>query len=324
VIPDSWKRHYEDYALKTAVKSALTAWGVATHRLRRMPDFLIIGAQRAGTTSLYSYLVAHPAIAPAVPSKGVHYFDTEFQKSLAWYRGHFPTAVTARYASARWGVDLLTGEASPYYLFHPDVPRRVAEALPNVKLIALLRNPVDRAHSHHAHEVARGFEELPFDQALHREPSRLEGEAEKLKADARYSSFAHQHHSYLARGLYQEQIERWHAFFPRDQIRILSSERFFAEPATALAEVQDFLCVERRPLAEYREYNERKREPLTPATRERLEEFFAEPNRRLFDYLGVDFGWNRGSESTGSTLAAGSRAPDGLYVEQRRSRRPGS
>jgi hypothetical protein len=121
----------------------------------------------------------------------------------------------------------------------------------------------------------------------------LKGEPEKLKADPYYTSFAHQHHSYLARGLYREQIERWHAFFPSEQLRILSSERFSVDPAAVLAEVQDFLGVEQRPLVAYKEYNSRKREPLNPATRERLERFFAEPNRRLFDYLGVDFGWNR-------------------------------
>jgi hypothetical protein len=293
VIPRSWKRHYKDYALKTAVKSAVTAWGVATNRFRRVPDFLIIGAQRAGTTSLYHYLVSHPAIAPAMPSKGVHYFDTEFQRSWAWYKGHFPTVLAARYARLRRGVEMLTGEASPYYLFHPGVPGRVADALPDVKLIVLLRNPVDRAFSHHANEVARGFEHLPFEEALEREPERLAGEEERLKADSRYASFAHQHYSYVARGLYLQQLERWHACFPRDQLLIASAERFWADPGGVLASIHDFLGVQRRPLGRYETLNAREREPLKPATRERLEALFAEPNRRLFEYLGVDFGWNR-------------------------------
>jgi hypothetical protein len=305
VIPDAWKRHYEEYALKTIVKGAITAWGVATHRLRVVPDFLIIGAQRAGTTSLYHYLVSHPAIAPAMPSKGVHYFDTQFQRRWAWYKGHFPSVLAAHSTRIRRGIDLLTGEASPYYLFHPEVPGRVAEALPGVKLIVLLRNPVDRAYSHYANEAARGFERLSFEEALEEEARRLTGEAEKLKADPRYNSFAHQHYSYLARGRYREQIQHWHAFFPREQLHIASSERFLADPAGVLGEIHDFLGVPRRPLGIYHKHNARTRQPLKPATRERLEAFFTEPNRQLFEYLGVDFGWNRGSKGESYRLAEG-------------------
>jgi hypothetical protein len=292
ILPESWKRHYEDYALKTAVKKAVTAWGLATASVRRLPDFLIIGAQRSGTTSLYHYLVAHPAIAPAVPSKGVHYFDTEFHHTLRWYKAHFATVLTATYTRARWNARLVRGEASPYYVFHPDVPRRVAAALPNVKLVILVRDPIERAYSHHAQEVARGFEQLPFEEALEMEAERLRGEHERILADPGYTSFAHQHHSYLARGLYIEQIARWQRFFGREQFYIAAYERFASQPAAVLDEVYDFLGVEPRPLAAYARYNERRRTRMHPDTRQRLAEFFAEPNRRLFEYLGVDFGWN--------------------------------
>jgi hypothetical protein len=306
IVPESWRRHYEEYALKTAVKRAAVAWGFVTFPLRRLPDFLIIGAQRAGTTSIYHYLVAHPTVAPAIPSKGVHYFDTEFHRTLGWYKGHFATVFASAYTRGRRGTTLLRGEASPYYLFHPAVPGRIADVLPNVKLIVLLRNPVDRAYSHHAQEVARGFEELPFEDALEREAERLHGEAEKLRADSRYTSFAHQHYSYLARGLYREQLERWHRLFPRDNMYIGAYERFVIEPDSVLAEIHDFLGIERRRLPSYGRYNARERKPMRPDTRGRLEEFFTEPNRRLFDYLGVDFGWNdRRRESSRVRPAAG-------------------
>jgi hypothetical protein len=300
-MPASWKRHYEEYALKTAVKRGITAWGVSTQRLRRLPDFLVIGAQRGGTTSLYDYLVAHPSIVGAMPSKGVHYFDTAYPRGLRWYRGHFPTALKATYVEARHGAPMLTGEASPYYLFHPEVPSRVAADLPSVRLVALLRNPVDRAYSQYANELARGFEHLSFEEALEKESERLAGEEAKLGSDDGYVSVAHQHHSYLARGLYVDQLERWHAVFPRDRLLVLSSERFFADPGASLDVVYDFLGVQRRRLATYPAENARPRDPLRPETRERLEQFFAEPNRRLFAYLGVDFGWNNG----GSTAATG-------------------
>ena len=160
---------------------------------------------------------------------------------MGWYASRFPTKLTAWSVARRHGTELLTGEASPYYLFHPLVPHRVAEHLPRVKLIALLRDLVGRAYSHYQHEVARGFETLSFEEAIEAEPARLAGEAERLLAEPLYHSFAHQHHSYLARGRYHEQLERWRARFDDEQLLVLSSERFFAEPERTFRQVLDFL-----------------------------------------------------------------------------------
>ena len=132
----------------------------------------MIGTQRGGTTSLYRHLVAHPQVESATPSKGVHYFDKEPDKSLNWYRAHFPLA--------RDGGPI-SGEGSPYYLFHPLVPARVAEALPDVRVIAMLRDPVERAYSAYKQEYARGFEDAEtFERALELEPERLDGEEERM------------------------------------------------------------------------------------------------------------------------------------------------
>jgi hypothetical protein len=291
-VPAAWKRHYDEFAVKTAAKQAITAWGVATQRLRGLPDFLIIGAQRAGTTSLYEYLTAHPAVVGAMPSKGVHYFDTEFARGTGWYRGHFPGVVKERYVRRRHG-QMLTGEASPYYLFHPEVPARVAAVLPRIKLIALLRDPVERAYSQYANELARRFEHLSFEEALDAEEQRLAGESEQLRADPGYVSFSHQHHSYVSRGFYLEQLERWEAFFPEDQLLVLDSSRLFANPAAVLRDVQSFLGLEPHGLRSYPVANARARDGIRPETRQRLSTLFAEPNRRLFCHLGIDFGWNR-------------------------------
>jgi hypothetical protein len=139
----------------------------------------------------------------------------------------------------RHGLGLRSGEASPYYLFHPHVPGRVAEHLPGVKLIALLRDPVQRAYSHYQHEVAGGFETLSFEEAIEAEPARLAGETERLLAEPLYNSFAHQHHSYVARGHYAEQLDRWRPLFGDGQLLMLSSERFFADPGRTFGRVLD-------------------------------------------------------------------------------------
>ena len=113
-------------------------------RLRMLPDFVIIGAQKSGTSSLYDFVVQHPAILPAA-KKELHYFSLGYKKGEYWYRLRFPIRASQK---------LLSGEASPIYLFYPMVPGRMKKLLPDVKLIVILRNPVDRAYSHY-HDTKR-------------------------------------------------------------------------------------------------------------------------------------------------------------------------
>src|SRR5262245_18320944 len=116
----------------------------SAHRKRTMgnPHFIIIGAQRCGTTSLYNYLIRQLGVIPAA-MKEVHFFDLNYQKGNEWYFSQFPEL----------GRDQITGEASPYYIFHPRVPQRIKNLLPSIKLIVLLRNPTNRAFSHYQLQV---------------------------------------------------------------------------------------------------------------------------------------------------------------------------
>ena len=145
----------------------------------------------------------------------MHFFDTRYDKGMAWYRAHFPTSAYRALFRVRHGADLVTGEASPYYLFHPHVPFRLAQHLPNVKLIAMLRDPIERTYSQWQHELSRGFEHLDrFEDALDAEPGRLAGEVEKMNADPDYKSLSHQHHTYMARSRYADQIDVYRSLFP--------------------------------------------------------------------------------------------------------------
>ena len=289
----TWRRTFRSripVRAKHAIRSAQSTWGRSTSSLRLLPDFLIIGAQRGGTTSLYKYLAEHPAVAAPPLGKGAHFFDTNFARGEAWYRGHFPTRLVGR--AARGGRPRITGESSPYYLFHPHAPSRVAAMLPGVKLIAMLRDPVTRAHSHYWHEVARGFESLSFDEAIEREPERLEPELARLRADPDYNSFAHQHHSYLSRGLYAQQLDAWYSLFPRESILVVSSEEFFAEPDRVFRRVLAFLGLPARSLPFYEPFNPREYPPMADETRRRLVAYFAEPNARLAALVdAAEMGW---------------------------------
>ncbi len=266
--------------------------------IRLLPDFLIIGTQRGGTTSLHRYLDAHPCVGPAA-NKDLHFFDRRFHKGLGWYRGHFPTSIEKYYAERLRGQPFVTGEASPSYLFHPYAPQRVAKAMPRVKLIVLLRNPVDRAYSQYHHAVELGHETIStFEEAIEGEEERAAREREKIQKDEHYYSEQYKHLSYLSKGIYVDQLQAWMDLFPREQFLILKSEDFYADPAASFKEVLTFLGLpEIEPLVRkkaFKQYNNNAySSKMDPATRKRLIEYFEPHNARLYDLLGVNFGWDK-------------------------------
>jgi hypothetical protein len=255
-----------------------------TGPLRGLPSLLILGAQRSGSTSLFNYLVQHPDVLPPL-GKEIHYFDLHYQRGLNWYRGRFPYA-------HRLGGGTLTLDASPYYLLHPLAPERAARLLPGAKLVALLRNPVERALSHYQHEVRGGRESLPFERAIEQEAERLSGEEERLRSDPSYYSFNHHRYSYVRRGRYLEQLRRWVEHFPRSQLLVLQSERLFADPVGATATVHEFLGVRPHRLEHYKPFLHGAYDRAMPAgVRTRLVEYFEPHNRELYDWLGKEFDW---------------------------------
>jgi len=263
-----------------------------TSPLRVLPDFLVIGAAKCGTSSLYSHLVTHPAIAPAL-KKEIYFFDHAFERGLGHYRSQFPTVLEKRRCENSGAGAFRTGEATPCYLFHPHVPRRVAATLPGARLIVLLRNPVDRAYSHYNMTRRMLFEDLSFEDAIDREPARVAGELERMTEDENYFSYRRWHFSYLGRGRYAEQLERWLACFPREQLLILTSGDLFAAPAESYREIMAHLGLPAwQPAANHRT-NFIPYPRMSPETRQRLVEYFAPHNQRLYELLGREFDWDK-------------------------------
>jgi hypothetical protein len=282
--------------VRSGVKRALRAYGVGTSPIRPLPDFLVIGAKRGGTTSLFRYLLEHPCVAPLFPSaqqvKGVHFFDVRFDRGTGWYRSHFPSSPYRWWVKATRGCASLAGEASPYYLAHPTAAARARRVVPGARLIVLLRDPVERAYSHYRERVRHADEDLTFEEALDREPERLNGEIDRLVRDPGSYSHAHEHHAYLAQGLYADHLARWLGLFPRSQLLVLFSERLFADPAGAYAEVLRFLGLRPWEPDAYPALNfHPPEEDMQPATRERLARFFAPHNVRLAELVGVVPPW---------------------------------
>ncbi|MFG2076587.1 sulfotransferase family protein [Nonomuraea maritima] len=281
--------------LKRPVLSVSRSTGRFTAGSRMLPSFLIVGAQRCGTTSLYRALAQHPLLRKPVLHKGVHYFDVAYDRGLRWYRAHFPLQVGAALLARRYGGPAQAYESSPYYLFHPLAGERIAATLPDVKLIVLVRDPVERACSAHAHELARGFEtESHLETALELEEQRLAGADELLRALPYGQHRSHRHHAYRARGRYADQLDRLSALFGRDRILVLDSHRFFTAPEPVYDRVLEFLGVPHLGHPVFERHNGRPAPRPVPRDLERsLREHFEPYDARLTSWLGEEPSWRR-------------------------------
>jgi hypothetical protein len=264
-------------------------------RLRHAaPDFLIIGAQKAGTTSFYEYLARHPQLLASRESgrgwKEIHFFDREdhYRKGMGWYLRHFP--------SRRTSAGRLVFEGTPEYLFFERIPERIRKDLGPLPLIAMLRDPAERAYS--AWRMFHSFEtsEQPYLRSIHDPRSFAEAIDEELggaEPPPGYRCF------YVARGRYAEQLRRYEARFGRERLLVLDFGRFGSELPAVLNETAAFLGVEAFPPdllaeADATRFNTGLKRDATPEegqTIERLREYYRPHDEALWDWLGTRFGW---------------------------------
>lgn len=277
--------------LKKAVKGIIFFPRVITSRQRVLPDVLIIGAQKAGTTSLYNYLVQHPDIFPSY-RKEVHFFDNNYKKGEAWYRAFFPTK-REKEAQESKGKSFHTIDASPYYMFHPHVAARAKKLVPNAKIILILRDPVDRAVSHYNHELRKGTETLAMPEAFKTEEKRISAGLDKMLKDESYNSLAYNQFSYLKRGKYIEQIQAWKQHFADEQMRIVMYDDFVADTQGIMDEMFSFIGVEPMKLSGLdKRHNQHAHS--TKADSELVQYLsgqFKPFNQALFELLGKTYNW---------------------------------
>lgn len=240
-----------------------------------LPDSLLIGAQKCGTTYLYTNLVQqHPFVQGAL-KREVHFFNTgERRGGERAYREHFAPRERGK----------VVVEKSPNYLFFPNTAKEAHKVVPNAKLMVLLRNPVDRAYSHYHHSKRLGRETLSFEEALEREPQRIAVDPEEVA----FRAF-----SYKAKGLYADHLAEWLRFFDREQMLVLKSEDMYENPREVFGTAQRFLGVPERSLEFGQAYRHKGRytAPMAPETRKDLEAYFKPHNEKLYEDLGRDFGW---------------------------------
>ena len=250
---------------------------------RRVPDFMVIGAQRCGTTSLFNYLSAHPDITPSL-GKEVHFFTLHWHHGTTWYRAHFPSCSN----------QTTTFEATPYYLFHPHAPWRAAQVVPHARMIVVLRDPIARAVSHYRHNVALGTERLSFADAIAAEADRTAAELQRMHDEPGYESVAVQRYSYVGRGRYAEQLERWFSAFPPERFLLLRTEDLQRDTAEVVRRTLEFLGLRPWESIPFERLSHRSRPRPTgvaAATLRRLEHEFRADAERLVQMLGPDYAY---------------------------------
>lgn len=268
---DQQRRRGPGHLFRRATIAPWRVWLQASASARVLPDFLIIGAQKAGTTSLFAYLLEHPQmVAPF--KKEVRFFGQNYGNGINWYRAHFPLKFKMK-------SGLQTGEASPFMLASPQAPSQLAKWIPQAKLIALLRDPVARAFSHFKMNVRSGRETNNFKQAIAIEDKRI--------AQGGLDTFG-----YLTKGKYADHLERWSQHVPRINILVLKSEDLFSNPGSVHAQVLKFLGLPDHKLSTYPAYNlDKKSDPLSASLERKLREYFQPYDQRLVDLLGPHFAW---------------------------------
>ncbi|MEG4535302.1 tetratricopeptide repeat protein [Microcoleus sp. D2_18a_D3] len=240
----------------------------------KVPNFIIIGSQRCGTTSLYTYLAQHPQILTPI-KKEMDFFSWHFDRGIDWYLAHFSPMPP--------GEQFVTGEASPSYFDYREAPERLYTAFPEAKLIVLLRNPVDRAISQFYRLTGLNWEARSLDRVISDEIERLSQNPEYIIGE--------EPGNYLARGRYIEFIKNWLAFFPQEQLLILKSEDFYADAATTVKQVLEFLDLPEYQLSEYQNANPGSYQRVNESVRDRLSDYFRPYNHELEEYLGRQFDW---------------------------------
>jgi tetratricopeptide (TPR) repeat protein len=243
------------------------------HHKQKAPDFIIIGATKCGTTSLFFYLNQHPQIL-APHKKEINFFNHNFALGVPWYLAHFPAIADTK--------KFITGEASPFYFYDEQVIQRLKQLFPETKLIVMLRNPVQRTISEYYHAVNHGLENRSLMKII-------ELEKELLVTQPR--SEVMQKFGYLLNSIYVEKITKWMTDFPAKNILIIESELFFEQTNLIMAKIWEFLGLSHIAQKEHIRYNAGSYSPVTPEIKQKLQEFFIPYNQELEQYLVRKFNW---------------------------------
>jgi len=258
-----------------------------TSSLRVLPDFIIIGTARSGTTSLFYNICEHPSVIPSAYDE-IGFFDSNYHLGINWYRSMFPTKKHMEKIKKNTKF-AITGEDTPFYIWSPIVARRISKIIPHVKLIVLFRNPVDRAYSNYHLGVRAGTENLSFEDAIQSELDRLKN-TEIENDDVKKYTIPR---SYLAKGFYSDQLKIWLKLFKPEQLFITSTEDFEQNAENILNKIYNFLEIPQINFKNLEKHKVGTYSPMKDETRKFLIDLYKTHNEELFEMIGKDFDWNK-------------------------------
>jgi len=256
---------------------------IKTELKGRLPDFIILGTQKGGTTSLYNYLINHSKISGG-SRREIHFFDKYYEKGVHWYKNNFLNS----------NENILTCECSPDYIHHPLIAKRIKNILPKSKLIILLRDPVERAISNYKHNIYIGKykKNMTIEEIIDKEKIYIKKEKNKINLKRTYYSRKFKYYSLLDRGIYHKQIKRYFNLFNKNQIHIIFSEKLFFNTQEELKKVFEFLKLNNENVPCTKIYNKSKIDyEVNKTTRNKLENFFLPHNKKLYRTLNSKFRW---------------------------------
>ena len=259
-----------------------------TSSFRVSPNFFVIGGVRCGTTSLYHYLGQHNCIKQAAYDE-LGYFDDNFHLGLNWYRSLFPTKFMQKKIESEY-KKFLTYDVTPFYIYNPLVVDRIFKFSPNAKIIAVLRNPIDRAYSNYNAKMQdEGDTKTTFEEIINPEIEIIEKNKKNMDDHAFLVDTFYE--LLLARGFYAKQLEYWFKKFPRKSILLISSENFANKTTETLSRIFDFLEIPNQEITDLTKQNTIAYPKMNNSTRDFLVDYFKPYNEKLFELLGERFDW---------------------------------
>ncbi len=247
---------------------------------RVLPNLIVIGAVRSGTTSLFHYFNEHPCMTSSSYDE-LGFFDSNFELGLNWYKSHFPTKFHKQKIISKF-KKFYTYDVTPFYIWNENAAKRILDTLPNTKLIALLRNPIDRAYSNYQLSV-RDDEKQSFEEVIKKE----------MKQGKNFKTKAYGLQNYLARGIYVNQLEKWYKLFPKKNILVISTDELKKDPENTLNSMFQFLDIPKYKVKNLKKHNKENYKSMNNETRKFLVDFFKEDNKKLFKLIGKKFDWDK-------------------------------
>lgn len=290
-------RHATEISTRRQIKEKLAnpeaADSIHFSQQRRDLDYLIIGAEKSGTTSLYQYLRQHPEVLSSV-EKEIDFFDMEYEHGIDWYLAHFPPAFeqTISKQSPSQPQKWITGETSANYLYSNVTPARVFKHFPNIKLAVILRNPIDRAVSRYNMMMRNGVEQRTLETAVQEEMTIIQNAMMRSSDGQTIPWKVLNRCRHVGNSLYYYHLERWLSVFPAKQLFVIQSEELFTQPAQTLAQLYTAFGLSAHTVKDYPKHNSGRYSPAESSVRQQLSDFFAPHTRKLETLLGRSFDWN--------------------------------